>query len=1325
MAVNGKQILVFIARRIWFFLAALLVLLAILVSVGRLAINELESYRPPLNEYVSELINARFQAEQLSGSWERLIPSITAENIKIYTGTVDSKPAITLSELTLDLNVVQSLLSWELIWHELRFGKAELTLQEDQQGRWGIAGMAMSGGSSGGSLLDVLFLSDHLEVEELQVTLAFYSGTTTTVDARQMVVESQGDFHRLKASLALDGRKESAKLVLEGTAASGGYSTFYGTGYLKLSQINFDGSISAMTKSWFPQLVQQIGEIETDLDAEFWLEFDGLDQFDWAGFVKAAELPVNWLADVEPVTGFQSEVTGWFRGGDSWGMRLQGVDFEWRDFEVEPFTVTYSQQMGSNWGQAELSLSRVNLATLNHLLLTTRLPPEKLLSVLEALNPEGILSNIHLSIDMQSGEPELFGRLNMRDVAVHSWKNAPASRQINGYAEFHSQGEDLQGLVELDSPDGFAMYYPKTYPDYMEHGSVKGQVRWRLDRENNAVTVSSGAIEVGGEEGKGKAYLYLDLPLDRSRPEQMFLLAGVRDTHSRYRDRYIPMTLNENLLGWLAEAPRDVSVSEVGFIWRGALRGDASGRTVQLHLDVADGELAFQPDWQPLKNLSARIDLDDAEFNGVIRQANIGNVEGLSGDVRLVGSASNNPPGLLIDATVKDDLGDAMAVLHQSPLSTRIAALEDWQFSGQAGLKLDLAIPLTSDKRNENYRVDVALQDAEMAHPEVGVSLEKLNGDLQYDLHKGLSAQTVDGVFWGKPLKVKVATAASDKGLLTSIAGNGVVTADALSGFLNLDAKLLKGSAAYTATLLLPLSGNTQHDQLTTPEAPQLSVSSNLKGMSIELPAPFGKSAEEAREVTSVIDFSDTVRIDTQMTSLVSNWLELERGQLVRGALAVNQPLGVLPPRGEFELSGRLPHLAIGDWQDVYQLWQVDGSNQDEAVLTPKVNLQVDQLDVGQITLNKVTAAGNYSGGQWQLNIDSDLAAGDLIVTPSADLPLTLALSRLSLPEGNGDADPLAEINPAELPAVNFSVQDFSIGEQHYGSAAFAMVPEADSVLIDNIQAKLQGLTLGDGGNPDALTSLRWQRQGDRHNTTFEGIFYARDIGDVLKQRGMARVIDSKAAYFRASLAWPDTPTAFSAATLQGALAMELKDGHFYKSPGGATNALMRTISLFNFANWARRLRLDFSDLLKKGMSYDSLRGGLTFDNGIMGFEPAMVVDMPSGRMKMLGTADLINEQIDAQLVTTLPVGTNLPWLAALAGGLPAAAGVYVTGKIFKKQVDQLSSIGYDISGSWNDPDVKVNKIFSDRLNKQPTNKAENAANPLEEGSQPAERKAE
>jgi uncharacterized protein YhdP len=84
--------------------------------------------------------------------------------------------------------------------------------------------------------------------------------------------------------------------------------------------------------------------------------------------------------------------------------------------------------------------------------------------------------------------------------------------------------------------------------------------------------------------------------------------------------------------------------------------------------------------------------------------------------------------------------------------------------------------------------------------------------------------------------------------------------------------------------------------------------------------------------------------------------------------------------------------------------------------------------------------------------------------------------------------------------------------------------------------------------------------------------------------------------------------------------------------------------------------------------------------------------------MTMAGDFDLVNETVDARLVATLPVATNLPWVVALMGGLPAAAGVFVTSKLVEKQVDRLSSISYDVTGPWDDITVAVDKIFAAEL---------------------------
>ena len=77
-----------------------------------------------------------------------------------------------------------------------------------------------------------------------------------------------------------------------------------------------------------------------------------------------------------------------------------------------------------------------------------------------------------------------------------------------------------------------------------------------------------------------------------------------------------------------------------------------------------------------------------------------------------------------------------------------------------------------------------------------------------------------------------------------------------------------------------------------------------------------------------------------------------------------------------------------------------------------------------------------------------------------------------------------------------------------------------------------------------------------------------------------------------------------------------------------------------------------------------------------------------SSSFRFSGVSDVAQRSLDGELVATLPVANNLPWVAALAGGLPVAAGVFVVSKVFEKQFNRLTSAVYSVDGSWDDPQV-------------------------------------
>jgi hypothetical protein len=120
--------------------------------------------------------------------------------------------------------------------------------------------------------------------------------------------------------------------------------------------------------------------------------------------------------------------------------------------------------------------------------------------------------------------------------------------------------------------------------------------------------------------------------------------------------------------------------------------------------------------------------------------------------------------------------------------------------------------------------------------------------------------------------------------------------------------------------------------------------------------------------------------------------------------------------------------------------------------------------------------------------------------------------------------------------------------------------------------------------------------------------------------------------------------------------------------------------------------------MFESGIPFDTVEGDVYFHPGTIEVTQLDVRGAAS-RFQFNGVSDVATRGIDGSMVATLPVANNLPWVAALAGGLPVAAGVFVVSKLFEKQFDLLSSALYSISGSWNDPRIEFDRIWGDGSN--------------------------
>ena len=175
-----------------------------------------------------------------------------------------------------------------------------------------------------------------------------------------------------------------------------------------------------------------------------------------------------------------------------------------------------------------------------------------------------------------------------------------------------------------------------------------------------------------------------------------------------------------------------------------------------------------------------------------------------------------------------------------------------------------------------------------------------------------------------------------------------------------------------------------------------------------------------------------------------------------------------------------------------------------------------------------------------------------------------------------------------------------------------------------------------------------------------------------------------------------------------GRIIIDTTGGRFLKT-SGATEGTLRVVGILNLAEFVRRLSLDLSYVFQSGVPFDSIEGELLLLEGLV-YVPQMDVLGRSSRFQFVGQASISDSRIDGELVATLPLASNLPWVFALVSGLPAAAAVYVISKVFNKQMDRFSSAIYTVEGPWADPEVKFQRIFDNTAEQKSIQTAEGEA---------------
>ncbi|WP_296272093.1 YhdP family protein [Pseudomonas sp. UBA6323] len=1252
--------------------AAVLVLAALYVSLGRELVPLVAEYRLELEDRATEQLGVPVRIGSLEGRWRGFAPVLVARDVRLGA----EGAGLSLERVQLLPDVSGSLLARQPRIAHLQVDGLQLNVQQNAEGGWQLQGLPQRDGPEPNverllkqlqmvhriSLLDSRVVVQPLNQEPLllsYVNLSLrYGSNSQRLDGRLLLPDGQPVALSLRTLMQPKTWREAESQL-----------------YLSLPQSDW--------ASWLPKTLLGDWQLQRlQAGGELWLEGRGLALHKGALRLHAPAV-VGGQARHEAVT-LKDLAFNAFFARDEQGVRAQ-IDSLAMSHVEQRIGELHLNLKQHDVGEADerwaLTADRLDLAAWAPLVQALAPMPDKAREVLVALAPVGAVNNLLLDYYPQrEGAERLQFAANLDKVGIQAYRGAPAAENVSGSAS----GDMFKGELRLNTED-FALHLDQLFPKPWRYRHAQARLSW--DWSETGLTLYSPYMRVDGEEGQVAGDMLIRLLRDPEAESYMDLRVGMRDGDASYTEKYLPSRapgMSAELDHWLKTAIRAGHVEEGYFQYQGSLnKGAALGaRSLSLFFKVRDAELAFQPGWPSLREGVGEVLIEDDAVRVRLQSGRLqeSEVRDVIANIPLL--HDGKPPRLHLDGKVQSSLSDAIKLLQEAPLGTS-EIFAGWQGQGPLTGRLQLDIPLQKGAK-PGVVVDFATEGASLKLANPDLQLNKVKGAFRFDSNAGLSAPDVRAEVFGRQVSGRISAEGSRGQARSGFDLRGQVQVDTLSQWLGGPQKLpVSGLLPYR--LRLTLDGDDS----------KLRVDSNLRGVAIDLPAPFGKTAQQERDASWRMTLSGRQRrYWADYGELASLNLAAPAGALAegRGEVVVGGGAAGLPPGQGLRVRGRLDELDLDAWK------QLGSDHPVEVDADSQRFLRSARLEIGRLRgfgqeVEQLSVGVTREPQGWALQLDSELAAGQVLLADAEGVPIRIDLRHVRLPapdpepdaEKASDApDPLADFDPKSLPPLDISIQRVQRGDKVLGAWSLKVRPEEQGVRFDELDLDLQGLKIGG--------SAGWRSAAGNTQSWYKGRLQGKDLGAILKAWDYAPSVTSENFRVDVDGNWPGSPAWFSLKRFSGNLDPSLRKGQFVEVQGSAQ--ALRVFGLLNFNSIGRRLRLDFSDLLGKGLSYDRVKGNLQATNGFFVTHEPITMTGPSSNLELNGNLDLRNEQIDAKLLVTLPVTNNLP-LAALIVGAPAIGGaLFVADKLLGDKVARFASVQYDVRGPLHDPDIRFDKPF-------------------------------
>ncbi len=803
------------------------------------------------------------------------------------------------------------------------------------------------------------------------------------------------------------------------------------------------------------------------------------------------------------------------------------------------------------------------------------------------------------------------------------------------------------------------------WPLFIER--MGAEVSWRWDGEYWTMNVEQLRIDDPQISSHGR----MSIILDEDRPT-VDIQIQIDAVDLKHAEAYWPVNaFHPRLVEWLDRALLDGELDAGSVVvfgdlddWPFLQQQGVFQAQATLRKTVVD----FAPDWPTVTLNKATVAFSPGRlmFESVdARTAEL--------DLTRIDSLIAKPGATHLDlsASATGSVAAMLSYLSQTPLANRFGhALPDSAAEGSGQVNATFRIPLKAGNLIA-VEGEVDLDSASFNFPQWDMRVSDASGQLNFD-RSSVTANDLQARYLDHPVLIDMA--------LGEAAGDSndaliQVTSDATLALFDrylpdsLDlTRIMPDPVHWVAEFLTPT-------QLAdSPKATRFSLTSELAGSALNLPAPFAKRPDERMAVTLNTELPAVDWLSIQIDDVMS--FRIERGDDAwRADLDFDQTVTDIRSDNGLMIRGAVDEVDLdGLWFWLQQLPSAT-SDMGEQQLIDGIEVSVRRLVVLGRVFENTSLSANRDQSVWDMSLSGDWGAGKIRIPISTTIgqPVIAEFESLAWPDPV-DSKLREQADPGRLPPIQFVARKMQMNGIDFGEVSFATHPTDEGMQVEYYETRSEQMAINARGH--------WTRTASRNDSDFSITLTAERLDDMLTSLGYQKVLDNGQTILSINAVWPGAPGDFKLETLDGRLDLSVTNGAITAFESGAG----RLLGLINIL--PRRLLLDFSDVFEDGLAFDQIEGHFILADGVATTETLMI-DGPTLDIEIRGQTNLTALTTNTIIRVTPNVGGALPIVGAIAGGGPGAAAGMVLQNVIGKPFGKIAETFYQVSGDFDDPVIK------------------------------------